>query len=74
MAASNTRFTQSSLVNQKIPLTVITVSTANRILIPANLAYTRTALRSRGRPVIMTVKAKGPSATASTECRRRAAT
>jgi len=28
MAASNTRFTQSSLVNQKIPLTVITVSTA----------------------------------------------
>jgi len=28
MATSNTRFTQSSLVNQKIPLTVITVSTA----------------------------------------------
>jgi hypothetical protein len=28
MAASNTRFTQSSLGQSKIPLTVITVSTA----------------------------------------------
>ena len=46
MAASNTRFTQNSLVNQKIPLTVITVSTATD---GASSSRCSAARRLRGR-------------------------
>ena len=66
MAASNTRFTQSSLANQKIPLTVITVSTATKAGVHTVLrrdgSWPMRRARSRTMPLIGFLGLSSPDA------------